>query len=82
MTKTDQNSLHAKYRLLFRLFGQERGLEILKLMQEGLLDYRYGNYIADVIREIAIGKGQITESLEHVFPPTTSSKGSRVTLVA
>jgi len=82
MTKTNQDSPYGKYRLLFRLFGQERGSEILKLMQEDLLDYRYGNYIANVIREIAIGKGQISESLEHTFPPTASSKESRVALIA
>ena len=83
MVKTDRNSSLAKYNLLFRLFGRERGVEILKLMEEGLLDYRYGDYLANVIREIATGKGQITESLEYTSVSlSTSGKGSRVALVA
>ena len=41
MVKTDRNSSLAKYNLLFRLFGRERGVEILKLIKpidEHILD--------------------------------------------
>lgn len=48
---------------LAKVFGDEQAESILRLMHEGELEERLGTNVAEVIRQIAVGKHPVTREI-------------------